>query len=961
MGIVRDGNPPRGSRRIRRRHAHVRRAAPHVARTARAAQTDDELGRLGSYRILRVLGEGGMGIVFEAEDTTLGRHVAIKVLRSAEIDQPQRKRFLQEAQIVASLSSDHIVTIHQVGEEAGCMYIVMELLRGETLDARLRREGSLSLVEALRIARDVADGLSTAHEKQLVHRDIKPANVWLETRHPNEPARRIKLLDFGVARPLAVHEHLTMGGQIIGTPAYMSPEQACGMPVDQRSDLFSLGSIMYAMLTGKSPFERSSYLHILKAVVEERPTPLAEIVPGVPEGIAGLIERLLEKDAKARPASARQVADQIRRMEQSFTNTGLIPPEFPGTTTTRAARFRRRVGWGVWAGILAIAAAALLGGWSQYHRVVRFKHREDVEEASVAPLAAAALLPAVPSIAAGPGGATDPTSNPPGAAKAGGAPAAGDNTAAAPAADLPTIKVGIIHSLTGPMATSERTIVDAFLMAVGEINESGGLLGGRQVEAIIRDGKSNEYIFAEQAEDLIANEHVVTLFGCWRSPSRKMVEVVCRRHDHLLVYPTTYEGMEDSPYVVYMGGAPNQQILPATKWAFAFLGKRKFFLIGADGVYSRCAHEIIRDEVAALGGKVVGDDYRPLGDTNFGEIAQRVAASGADVVMNTVSGTGNISLFSALRAAGITAEQVPTISFKITEEDLQYIAAHDRDLVGDYAVWSYFQSVNTPDNVEFLERVRQRYGPTRVATDPMAAAYAGMHMWAYAIDECQSDRVADIRAAMCNQSISAPEGTVELDRDNRHALRQAMIGRIGEDLQFDIVWNSPKPIVPEPFPASRTPDEWRKFQEDLYRSWGGAGAPTPRASRTASKCVHGGRACAPPRRTAMIEYKSERWWRTTCAFYGTVLPNVLGRVGLLTGFCLLLCVLDEYVFRRYGFALPSLDQLGHSVLGVAMSMLIVFRTNSSNNRYWDGRTFWGVLVNGAQSGPAGLALCRPGR
>ena len=148
------------------------------------AHTDDELGRLGSYRILRVLGEGGMGIVFEAEDTTLGRHVAIKVLRSGEIDQPQRKRFLQEAQIVASLSSDHIVTIHQVGEEAGCMYIVMELLRGETLDARLRREGSLSLVEALRIARDVADGLSTAHEKQLVHRDIKPANVRLETRIP---------------------------------------------------------------------------------------------------------------------------------------------------------------------------------------------------------------------------------------------------------------------------------------------------------------------------------------------------------------------------------------------------------------------------------------------------------------------------------------------------------------------------------------------------------------------------------------------------------------------------------------------------------------------------------------------------------------------------------------------------------------------------------------------------------
>ena len=177
------------------------------------------------------------------------------------------------------------------------------------------------------------------------------------------------------------------------------------------------------------------------------------------------------------------------------------------------------------------------------------------------------------------------------------------------------------------MATSERAIVDAFLMAVNEINQSGGLLGGRQIEALVRDGKSNENIFAQQAEDLITKEHVVTLFGCWRSPCRKLVEAVCRRHDHLLIYPTTYEGMEESPYVIYMGERANQQIIPATKWAFAFLGKRKFFLIGADGIYSRSAHEIIRDEVAILGGRVVGDGYRPLGDTNFTEIARQVADS----------------------------------------------------------------------------------------------------------------------------------------------------------------------------------------------------------------------------------------------------------------------------------------------------------------------------------------------
>ncbi len=549
-------------------------APPTWRISACAAQQNDELGRLGGYRILRVLGEGGMGIVFEAEDVTLGRRVAIKVLRSAEIDQPQRKRFLQEAQLVASLSSDHIVTVHQVGEEAGCLFIVMELLRGETLDTRLRREGSLPVAEALRIAREVAEGLAAAHEKQLVHRDIKPANVWLETRRPDEPARRIKLLDFGVARPLAVHEHLTIGGQIIGTPVYMSPEQACGIPVDERSDLFSLGSIMYAMLAGKSPFERPSYLHVLKAVVEEQPAPLSDVMPGVSPEVERLVKRLLEKDIKARPASARQVADEIRRLEQSFTSSGMVPPQITTTTRTRAARFQQRLGWGVWTGALAIAAAAGLGLWSQYHRVLGLSHVDAVEDSIVAPLPIASDAPApqraaraVPAVdrsnaGARPGSSAGENSS----AAAGG----GKNVAAAagapvplatsdgtttPAADLPTIKVGIIHSLSGPMATSERAIVDAFLMAVGEINQSGGLLGGRQVEALVRDGKSNEHIFADQAEDLITNEHVVTLFGCWRSPCRKLVEVVCRRHDHLLVYPTTYEGMEESPYVIYMGGA----------------------------------------------------------------------------------------------------------------------------------------------------------------------------------------------------------------------------------------------------------------------------------------------------------------------------------------------------------------------------------------------------------------------
>lgn len=768
-----------------------------------------ELGRLGGYRILRLLGQGGMGIVVEGEDIQLKRRVAIKILRPGEITPSHRQRFLQEAQIAASITSDHVVTIHQVGEDRGCLFIVMELLQGESLEARLERDGWLPVAEALRIAREIAEGLTAAHEKQLVHRDIKSANVWLEKRRGDESAPRAKLLDFGIARSLVEHQNLTLGGHIVGTPSCMSPEQASGQAVDQRSDLFSLGCLLYTMIAGRPPFERDNLVRSLRAVVDEKAEPLTSIVPSLPPKTAKLIERLLEKDPNSRPASARRVAEEIRQLEQSLTTTAMVVGERTGTSLQRAAQLRRKLGWGTWAGIAAIFVALLLGGWAQYRQVVSTARDRTKPTAAVGDKMALA-------------GNTD------------GAVAADDSKAeqtqnadqAAAPNNLPTIKVGVLHSLTGPMATSERSIVDALLMAFNEINESGGLLGGRLIEPIVRDGKSNELVFAQQAEDLIQREQVVTLFGCWRSPCRKLVEEVCRRHEHLLVYPTTYEGLEDSPYVIYMGGAPNQQVIPAVKWAFAFLGKRKFFLIGGDGVYSHSVHAIIADELEALGGEVVGKGYRPLGDTDFAAIAREVVESGADVVMNTVSGAGNNSLFYQLRNAGVTTENVPVISFKVGEEELQTISANDSQLVGDYAVWSYFQSLTNTDNLDFLDRLTARYGPTRVATDPMVAAYSGVYLWARAVEQVQTDQVAEIRAEMVQQTFDeSPEGPLSIDPDNHHACRMALIGQVNHDLQFDIVWTSPKPIAPEPFPPSRSREEWEAFQRGLFEQWGGNWRP----------------------------------------------------------------------------------------------------------------------------------------
>lgn len=857
-----------------------------------------EIGRLGGYRILRVLGEGGMGIVFEAQDLDLARHVAIKVLRPGEITPDQRKRFLQEAQLAASISSDRIVTVHRVGEDNGAMFIVMELLNGESLENRLKNEQSLPVAEALRITREVAEGLAAAHDKHLVHRDIKPANVWLEAKRTDDTAERVKLLDFGVARPMAVHEHLTQSGNIVGTPCYMSPEQACGSEIDQRSDLFSLGCLLYAMLTGRSPFERANYLHTLRAVVDEAPRPLGEMIGGLPSRVGNLVDRLLQKDAAARPATARQVASEIRQIEQQHSVEML---EGPGFTTFRPALSgpRVRIGWGVWIAAATILIAILLGAAGQYHqwtghlaslseeetapKTATVESKDKIEPKAVATRPASekepshAAAPPAPHAAAAdvakkhedaPSAkadaaqataektaedtATDSASDthdgmessddPPSTTEddpaaphqpSNDGESSDDNGEAAPVApaspDLPSIKIGVIHSLTGPMAASEAPIVDAVLMAVHEINEAGGLLGGRPIEAIVRDGRSNELVFASQAEDLIENERVVALFGCWRSPCRKLVEEVCQRHNHLLVFPTTYEGLEASPNVIYMGGAPNQQVLPAVKWSFAFLNKRKFFLIGVEGIYSRSVNQIIRDELKILGGEVVGEDYRNLGEVDFTEVANKVIASKADVIINSVSGAGNISLVHCLRKAGIQSADVPMISFRIAEIELQNAIADPDELVGDYSAMSYFASLPDENNQYFLERFRARYGPQRTVSDPMMAAFNGVYLWARAVYDCETARTSAVREAMLDEDFDSPEGEIRIDRANHHAWRRALIGQVNQDLQFDIVWSSPRAIEPNPFPASRSKEQWEAFQQAWKKRWnGGWRADAPR-------------------------------------------------------------------------------------------------------------------------------------
>jgi serine/threonine protein kinase/Leucine-rich repeat (LRR) protein len=321
----------------------------------------DELGRVGPYRILRQLGAGGMGIVFQAEDVQLKRQVALKMLHpDAAAKRGARERFLREARAAAALEHEHIVTIFQVGEERGTPYLAMQLLRGLSLEDRLRRaEGAcppvlLSVPQVLRLGRQIARGLGAAHAQGLIHRDIKPANLWLEP----ERGGHVKILDFGLARAVGDEAHLTQSGASVGTPAYMAPEQARGEGVDHRCDLFSLGVVLYRMCTGRLPFTGTSTMAVLTSLATDTPRPVRDLNPAVPPELADLVMQLLSKDPAKRPASANDVAERLQALER-FLTIPVAPVDeaarfVPPPPTKRAASSTAHRRW------LPVMAAALL-------------------------------------------------------------------------------------------------------------------------------------------------------------------------------------------------------------------------------------------------------------------------------------------------------------------------------------------------------------------------------------------------------------------------------------------------------------------------------------------------------------------------------------------------------------------------------------------------------------------------
>ncbi len=380
-------------------------------------------------------------------------------------------------------------------------------------------------------------------------------------------------------------------------------------------------------------------------------------------------------------------------------------------------------------------------------------------------------------------------------------PDEGDTTST-PSGDGDTIKVGILHSLSGTMAISETTVVDAEKLAIKEINAAGGVLG-KQIEAIIEDGESDWPTFAEKAGKLIDQDQVAVVFGCWTSASRKAVLDVFESKDHMLWYPVQYEGQECSQNVFYTGAAPNQQIEPAVEWLLKNKGKQ-FFLVGSDYVFPRTANTVIKEQLKALGGETVGEDYLPLGNTEVTPIITRIQQALPDggVIFNTLNGDSNVAFFKQMQGAGLGPDKYPVMSVSVAEEEVRQIGPEF--LKGHYASWNYFQTVKTPENEKWVADFKAEYGDDRVTNDPMEAAYIMVYLWKQAVEEAGSTDIEAVRAAAVGQTFDAPEGKVTMNA-NHHISKTVRIGEIMEDGMFEIVYETDGPIDPQP---------WNQFVPD---------------------------------------------------------------------------------------------------------------------------------------------------
>jgi urea transport system substrate-binding protein len=367
-----------------------------------------------------------------------------------------------------------------------------------------------------------------------------------------------------------------------------------------------------------------------------------------------------------------------------------------------------------------------------------------------------------------------------------------------------TIPVGILHSLSGTMAISEVSVRDSELLAIDEINKAGGVLG-KQLKPVVEDGASDWPTFAEKAQKLISTDHVAATFGGWTSASRKAMLPVFERNKALLYYPVQYEGLEASPYIFYTGATTNQQIIPGLEFLKSKLHVKKLFLVGSDYVFPRTANKEIKAWAKANGMSIVGEEYSPLGNTDYATTVNKIKQAKPDAVFQTINGDSNVAFWKQFHDSGLDAKSLPVISVSTAEDEVRGVGI--KNIVGQYVAWNYYQTTPGAVNAKFVKAYKAKYGADRVTDDPIEAGYVGVHLWAAAVEKAGSTDPEKVKAASKGLTFDAPEGKVTVDGENQHIYKTARIGQLQANGLINEVGGSKEPIKPDPFLKTYT---WAK-------------------------------------------------------------------------------------------------------------------------------------------------------
>jgi urea transport system substrate-binding protein len=758
-----------------------------------------------------MLGKGGMGVVYEGVDAGLKRNVAIKFLPEEVLKKTDViDRFMREAQVTARLSHPNIIAIFDVSKDDRGCYMVMELLSPASAGSHLKKKGPYPWPVATRIIADCCAALKVAHDAGIVHRDIKPDNILFSQ------SGVVKLVDFGLVKLMEDDLHLTQSGMLCGTPMYMSPEQASSKSMDRRSDLYSLGATYYALLTGRAPFTGDGVPQILLAHLKD-PTPdPRELVSDIPQECVQVLMKAMEKDREVRYQDAAEMSADLEIILTGIPNrnasifTMVEGSASAGPISGPVLRSGQLGG-----GSLRSQTGARLSGVGSTTRV-------EVGAADAARQGRRGFfaLAGLGLLALAGGGAYFVRKELRDGHKAPvGDQAQGTGSVVKQAG--PPIKVGVLHSLSGPLAVSERPLSDASLLAIEEVNARGGVLG-RQLEPVVLDGKSEvtaDSAFTHAAARLLEKEKVAVVFGGYGSSGRKFILPYFEKSDQLLFYPAPYEGLEESQNVIYTGSTPNQLGAPAVHYCVEVLKRKSFYLIGTDGLRAHAFNAIIEDIIQAQGGKVVGSHYALVGEAQFAPVVKKIKKSRPDVILNMLVGDSLVSFFKALLDEDIAAATLPVVSFTMGENELLQLG--DLSLGGNYVARTRFQAApGAAADDTFTSRFKRKYGAHRAVSDVMESAYYGVLLWAAAVEKAGSEDVNLVRQALKSQEYVLGGVRIHIDPSTQHAWKVFQIGKISADNTVQVELTTKEPLPPIPYPPPRTRAEWDAFRQELYEKWG---------------------------------------------------------------------------------------------------------------------------------------------